>query len=66
MKAKKVIILENNATGQFRNVLKLYADYEISTENCYLRYSGKPFSVEEVSEILQNIQNEKYEKKEED
>ena len=51
-KIKKVAILENNASGQFANVLKLYADFEILAENRLLKYSGEPFSVEEVEEFL--------------
>jgi 2-oxoglutarate ferredoxin oxidoreductase subunit alpha len=50
--AEKVAILENNASGQFANVLKLYADFEIPVENRLLKYNGEPFSVEEVEEFL--------------
>ncbi len=50
--AKKTIILENNATGQFANLLKIHADHDIPAQGRYLRYSGKPWSVEEVVDIL--------------
>jgi 2-oxoglutarate ferredoxin oxidoreductase subunit alpha len=43
---KKIVVLENNATGQFANLLKLEYGVEIS-ENI-LKYNGDPFSVEEV------------------
>lgn len=51
--AEKVIILENNATGQFANLLKLHANFDIPSEQRFLRYSGKPWSVEEVLTILE-------------
>ncbi len=50
--AKKTIILENNATGQLANLLKIHADHDIPAERRHLRYSGKPWSVEEVVGIL--------------
>ena len=50
--AEKTIILENNATGQFANLLKIHADHDIPAERRYLRYSGKPWSVEEVVDVL--------------
>ncbi len=50
---KKIIVMENNATGQFANLLKLEYDVEIS-ENI-LKYDGDPFSVEEVVRKLTAI-----------
>ena len=50
--AEKTIILENNATGQFANLLKIHADHDIPAERRHLRYSGKPWSVEEVVDVL--------------
>ncbi|MDD3398352.1 MAG: 2-oxoacid:acceptor oxidoreductase subunit alpha [Candidatus Methanomethylophilaceae archaeon] len=50
--AGKVMIMENNATGQFANLLRQQTGYEIPQENRHLRYSGKPWSVEEVVEML--------------
>ena len=47
-----MILLENNATGQFANQLKQVFHFEIDESKLYLHYSGKPFSVEEVLEIL--------------
>jgi 2-oxoglutarate ferredoxin oxidoreductase subunit alpha len=46
------MIMENNATGQFANLLRQQTGYEIPQENRHLRYSGKPWSVEEVVEML--------------
>ncbi len=51
-KFNKLILVENNATGQFSNVLKLHANISIPKENQYLRYSGKPYSMEEIVEII--------------
>jgi len=52
-KAKRILILENNATGQFADVLKLRANVDIPESNRYLKYSGEPFSVEDVVTFLQ-------------
>ena len=56
-KAKKVIIIENNASGQFANVLKLYCDFSIPENQKYLNYTGKPYAVEDIVEILQKEVN---------
>lgn len=52
-RAKKLIIVENNATSQFSQLLKLYADIEI--QNKILKYNGLPFSVEEVENRLKEL-----------
>lgn len=49
---KKIIVLENNFSGQFANLLKL--EYGIKVTENILKYNGSPFSVEEVVEKLQN------------
>ncbi len=53
-KAEKTIVIENNATSQFRKLLKLHTGIEI--HHSILKYSGHPFSVEElitkITEIL--------------
>lgn len=49
-KAKKVIFVEQNATGQFANLLKL--ELGIDTSNRILKYSGYVFSVEELVEKI--------------
>lgn len=43
---KKIIVLENNATGQFANLLK--QEYGIKISETILQYDGSPFSVEDV------------------
>ncbi len=50
---KKVVVLENNAGGQFANLLKLEYGIEI-TENI-LKYDGDPFFVEEVVIRLKSL-----------
>lgn len=50
---KKIIVLENNFSGQFANLLKL--EYGIKVTENILKYDGSPFSVEEVVEKLQKI-----------
>lgn len=53
-KAKNVLIIENNATSQFANLIKLYGDYSIKPENKILKYDGAPFSVEEIMDAIKN------------
>jgi len=52
-KAKKLILLENNATGQFGKLLQLETGIKI--ENRILKYNGLPFTVEEVTESLKSL-----------
>lgn len=52
-KAKKNIIIENNATSQFGKLIKLYTGMDIETK--ILKYNGLPFSVEEVVAEIQKI-----------
>ncbi len=49
-KTKKFIIVENNATAQFAQILKLQLDIDIPTQ--ILKYSGLTFSVEELEQRL--------------
>ncbi|MGQ9856192.1 MAG: 2-oxoacid:acceptor oxidoreductase subunit alpha [Fervidobacterium sp.] len=49
-KAKKVIFVEQNATGQFADLVKL--TFGIDTSNRILKYDGFAFSVEELVEAL--------------
>lgn len=44
--ADRTIIVEGNATGQFANMISLYAGIDI--DEGILKYNGLPFSVEEV------------------
>jgi 2-oxoglutarate/2-oxoacid ferredoxin oxidoreductase subunit alpha len=48
-KAKKIIVVENNATGQFAKLLR--REFGIDSEGV-LKYSGLPFSVEELVKKL--------------
>ncbi len=45
-KAGKVIVVENNATGQFANLLKKECD--VTADKNILKWNGEPFSVEEL------------------
>lgn len=47
---KKIIVLENNFSGQFANLLKI--EYGVKIADTILKYDGDPFSVEEVVERL--------------
>ncbi|MFC1606641.1 2-oxoacid:acceptor oxidoreductase subunit alpha [Candidatus Latescibacterota bacterium] len=48
--AKKVAIIEGNATSQFGKVLKLYGNIDIQTK--ILKYNGMQFSVEELKDNI--------------
>jgi 2-oxoglutarate/2-oxoacid ferredoxin oxidoreductase subunit alpha len=52
-KAKKIILIENNATGQFGKILKL--ETGISPTHKILKYDGMPFSVEELEEKIGKV-----------
>ncbi len=51
-KAKNLLLIEGNATGQFANLLKLYGDIEIPKKHLYLKSNGEPLSVEEVKKFV--------------
>lgn len=50
---KKIVVMENNATGQFANLLKL--EYGVKISDTILKYDGDPFSVEEVVKALKKV-----------
>lgn len=52
-KAKKVIVVENNATSQFSKLLKLYTGIEV--EHKILKYNGLPFFVDELIGKLEKV-----------
>ena len=52
-KAKKLIIIENNATSQFGQLIKRYTGVEFTKH--ILKYNGMPFSIEEIIEKLKEI-----------
>ncbi len=56
-KAENVYSIENNATGQFSSLLKLKVDIDIPKENQFLKFSGEPFSVEEIINFLKKKLN---------
>ncbi|MEE9523799.1 MAG: 2-oxoacid:acceptor oxidoreductase subunit alpha [Thermodesulfovibrionales bacterium] len=49
-RARKTIIVENNATSQFGKLIKLYLGMDI--ERKILKYDGMPFTVEELVESI--------------
>jgi len=53
IKAKKTVVIENNATGQFAKLIKM--ETGIQTDNSILKYNGLPFSVEEIVKELKAI-----------
>jgi 2-oxoglutarate ferredoxin oxidoreductase subunit alpha len=55
-KSEQCVIVENNATSQFGNLIKLYIGVEI--EKKILQYNGLPFSVEEVLDNLKTMVGE--------
>ncbi|MFZ2187369.1 MAG: 2-oxoacid:acceptor oxidoreductase subunit alpha [Candidatus Moraniibacteriota bacterium] len=50
---KKVVVMENNAGGQFANLLRL--EYGIKVTENILQYNGDPFSVEELIAQLKKL-----------
>ncbi len=52
-KAENVVIIENNATSQFGQLIKLHTGIEIGKK--ILKYNGLPFSVEEIKGNLESI-----------
>lgn len=49
-KAQKIIVVENNATGQFARYIKAFTPYKVHEH--ILKYNGMPFSVEEMVEKI--------------
>jgi 2-oxoglutarate ferredoxin oxidoreductase subunit alpha len=52
-KVQKTIIIENNATAQFAQILKVHGDIDIQTK--ILKYNGLPYSVEEIYQRLKEV-----------
>ncbi|MFW9993280.1 MAG: 2-oxoacid:acceptor oxidoreductase subunit alpha [Candidatus Odinarchaeota archaeon] len=52
-KAEKKIIIENNPTSQFGNLIKMEVCFDFDER--ILKYNGMPFSVEELVEKLQKV-----------
>ncbi|NQT01917.1 MAG: 2-oxoacid:acceptor oxidoreductase subunit alpha, partial [Planctomycetes bacterium] len=54
-KARRIIIIENNATSQFAKLIKLHTGIEIKDR--ILKYDGLSFYVEELTEKLNDLLN---------
>lgn len=56
-KAEKIIFIENNATGQFSDIMKLEIDLNGNSSKFikFLKYNGLPYSVKEVKEYIENL-----------
>jgi 2-oxoglutarate ferredoxin oxidoreductase subunit alpha len=52
-KAKKTVIVENNGTGQFGQLIRLQTGFDMDYK--ILKYNGLPFSVEELEERLKSV-----------
>jgi 2-oxoglutarate ferredoxin oxidoreductase subunit alpha len=52
-KAKKTVIVENNGTAQFGQLIRLQTGFDM--DHKILKYNGLPFSVEELEERLRSI-----------
>ena len=50
---KKIVVLENNASGQFADLLT--REYGVKISDTILKYDGDPFSVEEVVIALKKL-----------
>lgn len=53
-KAKNIVVVENNAVGQFANLLA--QEYGITVHERILQYDGNPFSVEDIVAKLQKVE----------
>ncbi len=51
--AKRAVVIENNYSGQFANLIKLETGYEV--KNRINKYDGLPFSVEDIVEKLNSF-----------
>ncbi len=51
LKGKKLISVENNSTGQFAQVLRMYTGIEVDQQ--ILRYDGRPLSPEYILERIE-------------
>lgn len=50
-KAEKIVIIEQNAAGQFGNLLK--REFGINFDKKLFKYNGSPFSIEEIKDFLE-------------
>jgi 2-oxoglutarate ferredoxin oxidoreductase subunit alpha len=54
VKAKRIIVIENNATGQLANLIKLHIGSDIHIETI-LKYDGNPFLPHEIVQNLKEL-----------
>lgn len=52
-KADRLIIIEQNATGQFESLIK--CEFDAVFNNKFLKYNGEPICVEEINDFLEKI-----------
>jgi 2-oxoglutarate ferredoxin oxidoreductase subunit alpha len=52
-KAKKRVIVENNGTGQFGQLIRMQTGFHMDQK--ILKYNGLPFSVEELEAQLKSV-----------
>ncbi len=52
-KTKDIVVIENNATGQFANLLE--QEYGVTVKERILQYDGNPFAVEDIVKKLQAL-----------
>jgi 2-oxoglutarate ferredoxin oxidoreductase subunit alpha len=50
-KARKTVVIENNATGQFASLLRMHLGVEVDA--AILQYDGLPFAVEELASRIE-------------
>ena len=51
--ADRVVVMENNATGQLASLLKQYLDVHVHQQ--VLKYNGVPFTIEEVDHTIKEV-----------
>jgi 2-oxoglutarate ferredoxin oxidoreductase subunit alpha len=54
IKAKNVLIIENNSTAQLSQLISHKTGFIIETKNKILRYDGRPFLSDELAEEIKN------------
>lgn len=55
VKAEKIVVIENNATGQFANLLQM--TYGIKLPKRILKYNGEPFFIDELEVKFTEVSN---------
>jgi 2-oxoglutarate ferredoxin oxidoreductase subunit alpha len=53
VRAERAVVVEGNATGQFGKLIELHAG--VAVDDCFLKYSGLTFSVEEIADRLKDM-----------